>query len=1286
CMLVLGINLITRSGYISGQMRGRVVTLAREELGFDAGMDSLVFNFFPAYVDMERPYVTGWDKDAPVRAISAESVRVYFSLASLINNELDIRRIRVLAPRVHIVKLSGGGYNIDPLVNRIKELSRKETPGGGLRTEVRQVVVLGAEVTYKDRASGFGLKVANGGADLRLKEGGRLRTSFNIEDITVESAGRRPVHGSFAGDMLYEDGRSEFEALRLAAEGATLKASGAVVWQDTPSLDVSADASLDLGMLDRLGVWKGGPAGRAELTGTVKGTYPNLAGNGKLSLTGVRYAGLEIDDIESSIGFKDGSLEIPGIKSRLLDGTVSGDVYVDLGGQRNGSRPGFRSSWELDGLNSGGYTDGREGVAFIPWHRVSGSFDVSGGFDADSIVAAGHLESRRYERPYPMMAIHPDLAIINEVRLNFMLNDGVIDVRQCNVLTDATTIEAAGTVGLDGMTALTLRGRSGNIGEIANMIGYSRMTGSLETAATVREHILEPEIIGKAYVTGARANGILIDSGAGDVKLSGWVLSFRDFLVTQGKGKFLLNGSIAFKGGEASFENPHFSAKLGIKKGDVRRVVAIFYKDIPVNLVADGEMRFDGFIHEFAGEAELTTGPGDVYGQPLDKGHVKAVLGTNDIKFPKVTAIRGRDIVTGTGGIGFDGTFYGKVSSARIDIENFRLLMDTGVPLKGSVSVSISGDGTFDHPVIKGNVQAYRLFYHSVDLGDGAVTAAIKDKVMTYTGSILDGNVRLDGAMGLGAPYTWRARLTFDEGRFEPFVRLAWKDMPEDVSLVSTGVFSGEGALDDPSRTSLSLDFSKVDADFMGRRLRNDGDISLTYKGGRLGVKSLKLKGDRLNLEASGGAESEERLDLMMKVGADLDLLKEFAEEGVDYVDGKLQADLGVSGSYDNPSLSGRIKVVNAGFKLKGFPQRFDRINGTAVLAGGEVTLSDFTAELGGGKVTASGKAGLNGFSVASYTVAIGADDVRLKYPEELLSTVDAGIILEGAGDRHDISGDLIIRKARYTERVDWKSWLVDFQKKREEISSAEPGPMSDVSLNIHVTADETIRVDNNVAKLPVSADMYVRGSIGRPMVLGRIESSGGLVYFRNNEFKLANLVAEFADPRKINPIIDLQAETRVKEYQIQLGVSGTLDRLRVSLMSDPPLDDGDIVTLLTLGRTSEALVGREAVVGTGEAASFVTGQIQDAVEGRLRRITGFDRFQIDPYLTSSGTSSGPRVTVGKSLLSDKLYITYSSNLGTSEDQFVRMEYIVNKNLSVIAERDELGRVGADLKLRFEFK
>ena len=154
----------------------------------------------------------------------------------------------------------------------------------------------------------------------------------------------------------------------------------------------------------------------------------------------------------------------------------------------------------------------------------------------------------------------------------------------------------------------------------------------------------------------------------------------------------------------------------------------------------------------------------------------------------------------------------------------------------------------------------------------------------------------------------------------------------------------------------------------------------------------------------------------------------------------------------------------------------------------------------------------------------------------------------------------------------------------------------------------------------------------------------------------------------------------------IQLTLSGSLDRITVTLLSDPPLEEADIITLLTLGRTTEGLAGHETAITTGEAASFVTGQIQDAVEERVRKLTGFDRFQIDPYLTSTGVSSGPRLTVGKSLFSEKLYITYSSNLGTSEDQFIRLEYLLNKNLSLVGERDEQGRFGGDIKFRFNFR
>ena len=94
--------------------------------------------------------------------------------------------------------------------------------------------------------------------------------------------------------------------------------------------------------------------------------------------------------------------------------------------------------------------------------------------------------------------------------------------------------------------------------------------------------------------------------------------------------------------------------------------------------------------------------------------------------------------------------------------------------------------------------------------------------------------------------------MVFNGGRLEPFLRLAYKDLPEDVTLVSTGVFTGGGELSNPSATSVDVDFKKVDALIMGRKLSNDGDIRISYRDGKLDLKSFRLRGDELTLEASG--------------------------------------------------------------------------------------------------------------------------------------------------------------------------------------------------------------------------------------------------------------------------------------------------------------------------------------------------------------------------------------------------------------------------------------------------
>jgi autotransporter translocation and assembly factor TamB len=60
---------------------------------------------------------------------------------------------------------------------------------------------------------------------------------------------------------------------------------------------------------------------------------------------------------------------------------------------------------------------------------------------------------------------------------------------------------------------------------------------------------------------------------------------------------------------------------------------------------------------------------------------------------------------------------------------------------------------------------------------------------------------------------------------------------------------------------------------------------------------------------------------------------------------------------------------------------------------------------------------------------------------------------------------------------------------------------------------------------------------------------------------------------------------------------------------------------------------------------------------------------------------------VGKELVKNKLYVTYSSNVGASyPEQMFRIEYLLTRHFSLVGARDELGSNGADIKYRFEFK
>jgi translocation and assembly module TamB len=325
--------------------------------------------------------------------------------------------------------------------------------------------------------------------------------------------------------------------------------------------------------------------------------------------------------------------------------------------------------------------------------------------------------------------------------------------------------------------------------------------------------------------------------------------------------------------------------------------------------------------------------------------------------------------------------------------------------------------------------------------------------------------------------------------------------------------------------------------------------------------------------------------------------------------------------------------------------------------------------------------------SFSEFHYDLQASRILLQPIDDLSLRLDADLSFHGRGGNRYLSGDVIFAHAVYRGRVDYKSWLAQLRQK--QAVPAESTWLGNTELNIHLTGSEPFLIENNLGRVSFWADHRLLGTISRPRLMGRLEVDQGQVFFRNHDFKVNSGSMDFIGLAGINPICDLKAETWTQGYSVRLTLDGPLDKLSLNLESTPPLIETDILALLTVGKISRDLKGLEGEVGAAEAASFLSGDIQDQVESKVTSVTGFDRFQFDPHMNQSqGSGKGamaPRLTVGKRLFSDKLFVTYSSDISTSEGQAVSLEYQVAPGATVVGERDEMGNRGADVRLHFKF-
>ncbi|MCK9418043.1 MAG: translocation/assembly module TamB domain-containing protein [Nitrospirae bacterium] len=854
-----------------------------------------------------------------------------------------------------------------------------------------------------------------------------------------------------------------------------------------------------------------------------------------------------------------------------------------------------------------------------------------------------------------------------------------LEIRRLDILAGDLALHGDGRADTaKGFDALLSAASSGKGRTISILTGLP-FEGPVKVTGRLSGKLDSPRFDGSLSAGPVTVRGVLISSIAGRIEYEHKKILLSSVDIAEQSSRYIFSGSVDLNGKE-----PVYSARLRVLRSNVVNVVAMFYKQLPLVLSATGELTFSGTAQNYSGNGHLTLDAGSAYGESFVRGAVTASLTNGRIAFPQVVLYKERGMVKATGWIGFhDGKYSADLESRGIDLSEVDRLKD--LPIAGEGNLDIHSSGTFTLPVVRASLTVEALSYHQVSMGGIHAIAFIRDGVIFCKTGLPGDRVNLTMRWTLHTPYPWTADVKILTDDFDPLSMLDKKGLADRVKVAAEGVLRAQGRGLDLSTISGEAIFKKLRLFIGDYRIDNDSEVKLSVEGSKISVKALNFVGADTRFGITGWVRPMEEIDIALKGTANLSLLKLLYRE-VEHAAGVAEVKFGIKDTWKNPDITGELLLRNGEIKIKDIPQRFTALNSKIVFEQGRIVADSLSGEVGGGTLSASGWAQLSGLQLQDFSAKASVDNVTVRYPEGLTSTLSGELYYDGDASEQSLAGDITIIRSRYDKRVEWKSMLVDigrglYQKKKTEVAW-----IGDTQVNIRFHGENNILFQNNLAKMPLAVDVFLRGTVNHPQLLGRIEARSGVVYFRKNEFKILRASVDFVDPNRMNPVLDIQAETQVREYKIRLAVTGTAEHAVITYISEPSLIDTDILALLTLGKTGSELKGKETGVGVGEATSFATGQFQDVIERNAKRLTGLDRFQVDPYVGKSDTSV-PRVTVGKELVRNKLYATYSSNVGaTAPEQLFRMEYLLNRHFSVVGERNETGNNGADIKYRFEFK
>ena len=1318
------------------RMRRRVVAELEQMTGARAELKS--FHWRRWTLEFEARGLTLHGRESADQAPYARVDRLWarLKILSVFRRQIGLRELTLEHPVVHIIVYPDGSTN-QPAPG--KKANGEAVAGVLFELAIHRLQVEGGELLWNDRRVPLDFTARGLRANMLHHT---LETTYrvHIQAAAVEAkyAEFPTARGKVDIQLSLASGRADLTSFKFTSEGSALEAHGTLSDFRDPKIQLAYSGSLDL---LELGVVLRSPElrrGKLEVSGQGRYHAKDFASTGRLVLKGAEWRdpSLRLPELTAAAHYSlnRDRLLLSDLTAQTLGGLITGNAEItnwrapstricqtqaDVGHHGAPACQRGAAHLRLSGLQVGALA-AAVSTSTLHLDRINPAGAARGAIDVEWSGSPRDLNATFALQVEPPANPRPgQLPVSAQVRMAYHGQAAILDIAQLDLEARTTRLHAAGVLGSTS-ARLSVTVNTGDLAELRPVLaalhepavpmeinGRASFNGSIIgrlSGPTVRGDLAITDF-DTVFVAGPRVapgsgwpnppQRIHWDSLTADVAYSPAELSLHRGLLRRGEEQASFDVSAALRNGELQ-DTSALHGRVDIHAADLQDIQVLAGSAFPLTGKVTLSATLGGTRASPAGEGTLRIDGGTLAGEPFQSVRAALEFAGPQVGLHDIVLTRNGAQLTGSLAYNFgDRAFNFDLTGTNFQLAKFPRLQQPLLSVAGTAAFHLQGTGTTAAPVIDIELHIREMLLNQEPTGDFDLTGKTHgaDLHLTARSHFQTAELAIDGDVRLRGDFPAEITLRFSHLDVDPFLRAYLAGKVTGHSSIA-GALDLRGPLRRPRDLNLTGHVDHFSAELEKVAIETDGPIQITLANESLTLDRLHLKGfNRAQRGQNGGAGPTSDLTAggVIQLGGDQEmnfhangvldfaLLQSFAPDLTS--SGKMEINFAVGGTLARPETRGQVRIINGAISYTDLPNGLSNVNGTLTFQDNRLRVESLSAQTGGGTLT------LGGFISYSRGLAFNltatSKDIRLRYPPGVSSYADADLRFTGTPNNSLLAGTVTITRFNVSPKFDLAYYM---QRIAQAPNVANPqSPLNNLHFDLHIVTAQELQVEMTMAKLSGIADLRLRGTAYHPVLLGRVDIAQGNIDIAGTKYHLERGDIVFSSPTTIAPVIDLEATARVRDYDISLGVHGAIAHPHINYRSDPPLPTSDIIALLALGRTQEQAMYYQT--GPSQSLNELTSNavleqaLSAAYSSRAQRLFGASRVKIDPQAGEAANNPNARVTIEQQV-SDKVTLTFISNVSQSAQQIIQVEYNINRRLSVVAVRDQNGVLSFDVRYR----